>query len=152
MKVSEILAAKSSATYTVRPTETIAALSRLLRDRHIGAAVVSTDGHSVDGVASERDIAYKLSTHGPGFAELPVSTIMTTAVVTCSPADQVAVVASTMVSRNIRHVPVVDGMGRLIGMVSLRDVLRVRVDELQRETALLRSFAAEAAREPQDRD
>jgi CBS domain-containing protein len=152
MKVSDILAAKSPATYTIRPTDTVAALSALLRDKRIGAAVVSADGHSIDGVASERDIAYRLSVHSQNFADLPVSAIMTAAVVTCSPADQVAIVASTMISRNIRHVPVVDESRRLIGMVSLRDVLRVRVDELQREAALLRSFANEVSREPQDRD
>jgi CBS domain-containing protein len=71
-------------------------------------------------------------------------------VITCSPDDDVAKVASTMLSRNIRHLPVRDG-NRLVGMVSIRDVLKVRLDELQREAAQLRSLANQTDREPQDR-
>ena len=152
MQVTDILAKKSSATYTVTPSHTVAALSALLRERRIGAAVVSHDGRSVDGVVSERDIAYKLSLHGSEFAQLPVSAIMTTPVVTCRLADQVATIASMMLSRNIRHLPAVDEQGLLLGMVSMRDVFNVRVDELQQETALLRTFAKDGQREPQDRE
>jgi CBS domain-containing protein len=75
---------------------------------------------------------------------------MTKAVITCSPGDDVAKVASTMLSRNIRHIPVNDNNG-LAGMVSIRDVLNVRLDELQQETAQLRSLVNQTDREPQDR-
>lgn len=152
MQVTDILAKKSSATYTVSPGDTVAALSALLREHRIGAAVVSRDGRSVDGVVSERDIAFKMSLHGAGFAELPVSAIMTTPVITCRLTDQVAIIASKMLARNIRHLPAVDDQGLLVGMVSMRDVFNVRVDELQQETALLRTFANESHREPQDRE
>lgn len=150
MKVADILALKGSIIITIEPSESLAALSKLLRDKRIGAAVVSSDGQTIDGVISERDIAYGLSVHRAELHTLPVSALMTKAVITCSPGDDVAKVASTMLSRNIRHIPVHDASG-LIGMVSIRDVLNVRLDELQQETAQLRSLVNQSDREPQDR-
>jgi CBS domain-containing protein len=150
MKVAEILASKGSVVITIKPSENVGALSRLLRDKRIGAAIVSKDGQTVDGVISERDVAYGVSIHKGDLHTLLVSALMTKTVITCSPGDEVARVASTMLSRNIRHIPVHDGRG-LVGMVSIRDVLNVRLEELQRETAQLRSLANQADREPQDR-
>lgn len=150
MKVADILAAKGSAVITVRPSETVGTLSRLLRDKRIGAAIVSRDGEAVDGVISERDIAYGLSVHGAELQTLLVSALMTKVVITCSPDESVATVASRMLSRNIRHLPVHDGH-RLIGMVSIRDVLNSRLSELQHETALLRNFVTQTERAPEDR-
>ena len=150
MKVSDILARKGSVVIAIKPSESVGTLSELLRDKRIGAAIVSNDGQTIDGVISERDVAYGLSIHKAELHTLLVSSLMTKAVITCSPDDDVAKVASTMLSRNIRHIPVHDGNG-LIGMVSIRDVLNVRLDELQRETAQLRSLAIQADREPQDR-
>ena len=143
MKVADILAKKPALIVTIKPTDSIADLSLLLRERRIGAAVVSSDGHSVEGVISERDIAYGLAVHKGEMHTIPVATLMTRAVITCTPADSVGHVGSTMMARNIRHIPVVDGQ-RLVGMVSIRDVLNVRVDELQQQTAHLRTFVAQA--------
>jgi CBS domain-containing protein len=150
VKVADILALKGSIIITIKPSESLAALSKLLRDKRIGAAVVSSDGQTIDGVISERDVAYGLSIHKAELHTLPVSALMTRAVITCSPGDDVAKVASTMLSRNIRHIPVNDNNG-LVGMVSIRDVLNVRLDELQQETAQLRSLVNQTDREPQDR-
>jgi CBS domain-containing protein len=150
VKVADILAFKGPVVITIKPSESVGALSRLLRDKRIGAAIVSDDGQTIDGVISERDVAYGLSIHRADLHTLLVSALMTKAVITCSPDDDVAKVASTMLSRNIRHIPVHDGNG-LVGMVSIRDVLNVRLDELQRETAQLRSLASQTNREPQDR-
>lgn len=150
MNVADILARKPVLIVTIKPSETMAALSLLLRERRIGGAVVSSDGLSIEGVITERDIAYGLATHKDRLATMPVSALMTKAVITCTPADSVGHVASTMTSRNIRHLPVVEGE-RLVGMVSIRDVLNVRVDELQQVTAGLRSFVQQAAVSPQDR-
>lgn len=152
MQVADILAQKSRALFTVTPSRKIAEVSALLRENRIGAAIISGDGRSVDGVVSERDIAFKLSLHGSEFADLPVSSIMTSPVITCRLHDQAATVASTMLARNIRHLPVVDDTDQLLGMVSMRDVLSVRVEELQQEAALLRTVAQEAQRPPQDRE
>ena len=150
MKVADILAQKGSVVFTIKPSETIGTLSQLLRDRRIGAAIVSSDGKAVDGVISERDVAYGLSLHKADLHTLLVSTLMTRTVITCSPNDNIAKVASTMLSRNIRHLPVNDD-NRLVGMVSIRDVLNLRLDELQRETAQLRNLVNQTDRDPQDR-
>ena len=142
MTVANILAAKGSAVITVKPSETIGALSERLREKRIGAAIVSNDGQTVDGVISERDVAYGLAVHKGDLHTMPVSTLMTKTVITCSLNDKISVVASTMLARNIRHLPVEEGK-RLVGMISMRDVLNVRLDELQRETSLLRATVRE---------
>lgn len=151
MKVSQILKAKGSNVITIAPTDSVGTLSLLLRDSRIGAAVVSKDGQTVDGVISERDIAYGLCVHKADLHAMQVSTLMTRTVFTCGADDDVATVASTMLSRNVRHLPVVAADGKLVGMVSIRDVLNWRVDELNQQTAMLRSIASHAAPVPQDR-
>jgi CBS domain-containing protein len=150
VKVADILAVKGSRVITVKSTDTVGTLSERLREKRIGAAVVSSDGQAIDGVISERDIAYGLAVHKAALHALPVSALMTKAVISCSPGDSVATVASTMLARNVRHLPVEEG-GRLVGMISIRDVLNQRVDELQRQTNQLRAFASQTAQEPQDR-
>lgn len=150
MKVADALALKGNLIVTVKPTETIGALSALLREKRIGAAVVSADGHAVEGVISERDIAYGLATHGAGLHAMLVSALMTRTVITCTPRDDIGHVASTMMSRNIRHIPIVQD-DRLVGMVSIRDVLKSRLDELQQQAAQLRVLVNQVDRVPQDR-
>lgn len=149
MKVADILARKGAAVVTIKPTDTIVALSQLLREKRIGAVVVSTDGHAIEGFVSERDLAYGLAAHKGDLHSMPVSAIMTRSVITCAPDDNVVKVASTMHQRNVRHIPVVDA-NRAIGMISIRDVLNLRVDELQREAAMLRSSVVQPP-ELQDR-
>jgi CBS domain-containing protein len=151
VKVADILTAKGSAVITVKPSDTIATLSQRLRDNRIGAVAVSSNGTTVEGVISERDIAYALAAHTADMHKLPVSALMTKAVITCSPTDRIADVASTMRARNIRHLPVVADE-RLVGMVSIRDVLNHRLDDLQQQTNMLRAFASHTERDPsQDR-
>lgn len=147
MKVSEILAVKGSNVITIEPSDTIAELCSRLREKRIGAAVVSRDGKAAEGMISERDVTYGLAVHKGELHALPVSTLMTKAVVVCSPDDDVALVASKMLSNRIRHIPVLDN-DRLIGMVSIRDVLNWRVSELQNESGLLRTFLSETERNP----
>lgn len=150
MKVAAILASKKPAVITIKPNSTIAELSTLIRQNRIGAAIVSSDGISVEGVITERDIAYGIATHQGDMHAIPVSHLMTKAVITCEPGDLVSFVASTMLARNIRHLPVTED-GRLVGMISIRDVLKTHVDELQQQTALLLSQAARPVEELQDR-
>jgi CBS domain-containing protein len=150
MNVSEILKQKGSVIVTTRPSDSVETLSRLLREHRIGAVVVSDDGVTIDGFVSERDIAYSLCIHKAAISSMPVSEIMTRAVITCSPGDDVAKVASAMHAHRIRHIPVVEG-NRACGMVSIRDLLNVRVNELQKEAALLRTLANGSQVDIQDR-
>ena len=150
MNVADIRAQKGNTVVTVRPKDTLGILSQRLHEKRIGAAVVSSDGVTVEGVISERDVAYGLAVHKGALHTQLVSALMTKTVITCAPSDSVASVASTMVSRRIRHIPVVEGK-RLVGMISIRDVLNVRVSELQQQTNQLRAFASQTDRDPQDR-
>ena len=149
MQVRDILAVKGATVISIGPNDTIGAFCRLLREKRIGASIVSSDGRKIEGVISERDVAYGLAQYGAELDGMPVSALMTKTVVTCAPTDMIAIVASIMQSRKIRHIPVEDN-GCAAGMVSIRDVLNFRVDDLQQEQALLSSFVREAARPPQD--
>ena len=151
MEVKEILAQKGAAIITVPPTATIEALCKVLRDNRIGAIVVSSDGRKIEGVISERDIAYGVAVHGSKLHAMPVSALMTKDVITCAPNDNTAFVASTMLSRRFRHIPVEEN-GKVAGMVSIRDVLGSQVADLHQQTAHLRKFLHEADRAPQDRE
>lgn len=151
MKVGDILAVKGAVIITIKPEQSMAALSQLLREKRIGAAIVSTDGQSIDGVISERDIAYGLSVHGAGMHAMPVSALMTKKVITCTAGDTIGHVASMMLSRNVRHIPV-EKDNKLVGMVSIRDVLNFRVTELQQITAMLQTYVNSASPPPQDRE
>ena len=151
MFVRDILALKGSVVITIGPSDTIGALCKLLRDKRIGAAIVSSNGRTIEGVISERDVAYGLAIHGAQLNTLRVSDLMTKTVITCMPDDRVSIVASTMLSRNVRHLPVeVDGFA--VGMVSIRDVLNFRVVDLQQQTAQLRVLANQTDGAPQDRE
>ncbi len=150
MKVSDVLAAKSAVAFSIPPDRSVQALCALLKERRVGAAVVSKDGISIDGIITERDIAFALATHGAALASMPISNLMTKEVITCAPGDEPGRVASTMLSRSVRHIPVSDN-GRFVGMVSIRDVLKERVAELQEQTAQLRGLAMNQETVPQDR-
>jgi CBS domain-containing protein len=143
MKVADILRIKGSVVKTVAPHETALLLSGYLRANQIGALVVSTDGNSIDGIVSERDLAYGLATHGVRLPTIPISELMTKAVVVCSPEDSVTDVMKLMTQRRIRHVPVKDG-DQLVGIISIGDVLKHRLGELQLEANVLRDYAAVA--------
>ena len=143
MKVADILRIKGSVVKTVAPHETALLLSGHLRAEQIGALVVSTDGNSIDGIVSERDLAYGLATHGAKLPTIPISELMTKAVVVCSPEDSVTDLMKLMTQRRIRHVPVKDG-DQLVGIISIGDVLKHRLGELQVEANVLRDYAAAA--------
>ena len=151
MNVADILAAKGARITSIKPSDTIQMLCQLLRERRVGAAVVSSDGSMINGIITERDVSYALAVHGDKLSSMPVSTFMTKEVVTCTPQDNAGRVASTMLSRNFRHIPVADHSDRLVGMVSIRDVLKERVAELQQQTAQLRSLAAQSDSVLEDR-
>ena len=140
MKVSEILKKKGGDVMTVQPTETIGTLSHRLRMARVGALVVSKDGKQIEGIVSERDVVHCLAEQGAASLEATVESVMTQRVITCSPEDAISSVARTMTNSRIRHLPVVKG-GRLVGIVSVGDVVKHRLDEMELEAGVLRDLA-----------
>ena len=108
-----------------------------LRLKGIGAFVVSQDGSTILGMVSERDIVHGLAEHGTKLLALPVSQVMTSPVVTCTPEDTVTAVMARMTRYRVRHLPVVED-GELSGIVSIGDVIKHRLDELEMEANILR--------------
>jgi CBS domain-containing protein len=143
MKVADILRIKGPVVKTVPPHETALLASGQLSAEQIGALVVSTDGNSIDGILSERDLAHGLATYRDRLPTIPVSKLMTKAVVVCSPEDSVTHVMKLMTQRRVRHVPVKDG-DQLVGIISIGDVLKQRLEELQEEADVLRDYAVSA--------
>jgi CBS domain-containing protein len=143
MNVDAILRAKGREVATIRPKETVGTVVDMLIARNIGALVVSENGESVDGIISERDIVHGLAVRGAELLSLKVTEVMTRPVVTCDPADSVDQLMAEMTNRRIRHFPVVQD-GRLCGIVSIGDVVKSRLDEVEYEARSLRSFIAGA--------
>ena len=140
MSVLGILRTKGLAVETIRPDETAKAFAEHLKDERIGAMIVSHDGSAVDGIISERDLAYGLATYGDKLPNMSVSELMTKRVIVCTPEDSIAEVMKVMTQRRIRHLPVKDG-GQLIGIISIGDVLIHRLGEMQLEANVLRDVA-----------
>jgi CBS domain-containing protein len=140
MHVSDILKAKGSKVITIRPDLSIEHIAQRLRAERVGALVVSQSGTTVDGIISERDVAHGLAEHGAGILSRTAAELMTKAVVTCSPNDTIAHVAKVMTHQRMRHLPVTEGT-RLVGIVSIGDVVRHRLDELEFEASVLRDYA-----------
>jgi CBS domain-containing protein len=145
MKVSDILQIKGSGVKTIAPDASVRELSVRLHAEQIGAMVVSSDGRSVDGMVSERDVAYALAAHGSALTTLPVSRLTTKVVLVCSPEDSILHVMKLMTQRRIRHLPVKKG-DQLVGIISIGDVLKHRLDELELEANVMRDYAVAARR------
>jgi CBS domain-containing protein len=143
MNVETILQNKGRAVATIRPDDTVGAAVDALVSRNIGALVASEDGEHVDGIISERDIVHALARHGTALLAVTVAEVMTQSVVTCDPTESVAELMAEMTNRRIRHLPVVHD-GRLCGIVSIGDVVKNRLDEIEYEARSLRSFIAGA--------
>lgn len=140
MTVATILKNKRNVVLTIKPTQTIAELAERLRSSHVGVMIVSSDGRALEGIISERDIAYGLAKHGAAVPDMKVSDLMTRNVITCSPKDTIAEVSKTMTVRKIRHLPVVEG-SEMVGVISIGDVLRSRISEIELEANVLRDMA-----------
>jgi CBS domain-containing protein len=140
--IQHILHRKGADVTTIGPDATVAAAVALLRDRNIGALVV-TDGDDVAGILSERDVVRALADADAGGKVLdrPVSELMTSVVATCGPRATVDELMRLMTDRRIRHIPVLDG-GALVGIVSIGDVVKSRIDELQTEAETLHDYLA----------
>lgn len=140
MRVANILEVKGSRVLTIDPDELIHKAAVMLRNAGVGALVVSRDGQKLNGILSERDIMRGFAEQAADLMALHVSDLMTSPVITCAATDSLSHVAQVMTTRRIRHLPVCDG-DRLLGMVSIGDVLKHRVDEVQLEANVLRDVA-----------
>jgi len=140
VKVSDILQVKGNKVVTVPPTATVMMLVHRLKLERVGAAIVTRDGKTIDGIVSERDVAWGLAEHGPDLLNLPVADVMTKSVLTCRPDDAITSIARIMTERRLRHLPVLS-QGDLVGVVSIGDVVKHRIDEMQLEANVLRDYA-----------
>ena len=136
MQISQLLRRKGTTVATVEASATVRDALALLAEHGIGALVVSPDGGRIAGIISERDIARGLHERGSGLLAEPVSSVMTAEVLTCMPGASVHELAQTMTDHRIRHIPVVED-DRLVGIVSIGDVVKARLDELEAERAQL---------------
>ena len=139
MQVSILLQAKGHEVVTVPPGATVADAVARLAEHRIGALVVSTDGHHIEGVLSERDVVRALAEHGTATLDLEVRALMTAEVVTRQPDTTVEELMSVMTERRIRHIPVVVD-GDLAGVVSIGDVVKDRIAALEHETKALHDY------------
>jgi CBS domain-containing protein len=137
MSVAAILKAKGAGVETTRPDTTLHGVVWDLKLKGIGALVVTDDGVTVRGLISERDIVRGLAEHGTTLPAAPVSRLLTAPVVTCAPGESITAVMARMTRHRVRHLPVVEG-GRLCGIVSIGDIVKHRLDELELEANILR--------------
>ncbi len=140
MRIASILLNKGDAVVTVKPSSTVASLLATLAEHRIGAAIVSHDGSSIVGIVSERDIVRALSELGGSLLDAPISQILTKVVATCVPKSTVEELMVTMTEQRVRHIPVTDEQGNLIGIVSIGDVVKARIDALEDERRALIAY------------
>ena len=136
MLVSNLLEQKGDGVATVPSSASVATVVAELARHGIGALVVSGDGRSIEGIVSERDIVRHLSELRMALLSEPVASIMSTSVRTCGPEDDVATLMTLMTEHRIRHVPVVED-GHLCGLVSIGDIVKSRIGELERDRSEL---------------
>jgi len=134
MTVKAILSAKGTEVLTIEPTTNVAAAAKLLAERKIGALVVTGPDQRVVGIVSERDIVQELAA-----LDLALTEVMTRKVTTCSASDTISSVMERMTAGKFRHLPVLD-QGRLAGIVSIGDVVKHRLQEMEREQSALRDY------------
>ena len=139
MIVKNILAGKGGNVITINPTADVIAAAKLMAERGIGAVVVLGADHRIVGILSERDIVRALAEHGLAVLSKPVSQIMTREVKTCSEDDTIGDLMARMTVGRFRHLPVVQ-QERLIGIVSIGDVVKSRVEEIDQEAKTLREY------------
>jgi CBS domain-containing protein len=139
MTVKAILSRKGSAVVTIAPAASLAEAAKLLSTNHIGAVIVTGPDARVIGVLSERDIVRALADRGAAALDLRVEQTMTRRVVTVGEADTVGEIMERMTAGKFRHIPVVEN-DRLIGVVSIGDVVKHRLEEMERESSAMRDY------------
>jgi CBS domain-containing protein len=133
MLVSQILKSKPlGAVITIAPGASVSEAVALLSEKRIGAVIVSKDGMAAEGILSERDIVRELGKRGPSVLTEKVSALMTSRLIGCGSADQTDAVLQKMTDGRFRHMPVIDG-GKMVGLISIGDVVKARLEELAAE-------------------
>ena len=143
MTVSQILNAKGRNVITATSDQTMHAVSRLLAEKRIGAVIIVDPKGKIEGIASERDFVRAIAREGAAALDRPVHELMTVNVKTCTPSDTEAELMSLMTEHRIRHLPVVQD-GRLIGMISIGDVVKFRMEAIEREAEEMKTYIASA--------
>jgi CBS domain-containing protein len=136
MQISELLKAKGSTVFTVKPNATVSEVLGELSRHNVGAVVVSKDGRTIAGIASERDIVRALAREGAAVLTGPIAAIMSVEVQTASPDSELESLMATMTNGRFRHIPVVEDAS-IVGIVSIGDVVKSRTDELEHDRDLL---------------
>jgi CBS domain-containing protein len=139
MFVSDILVRKGALVHSVVPTTSVAEIAQQLSGRRIGSVLVLDDQSAVAGIVSERDLVRAFATHGTKALELEARQVMTRDVVTCDPDDTIEEVMQAMTSGRFRHLPVVR-RGELLGLVSIGDVVKARLEETVHEAEALKAY------------
>ncbi len=141
MNVKTIIGNKGREVVTATGSDKISKVAATLRTNGIGALVISNDGIRVDGIVSERDIVHGLVEHGASLLDREISLVMTRDVITCTPEESVEDLMAKMSDRRIRHLPCVEN-GKLCGIVSIGDVVKHRLGEIEAEAEALRAYIA----------
>lgn len=143
MAVAQILKQKGTAVQTVRPGDTVQAIVDTLAKHRIGAVVVVNASGGIAGIVSERDVVKAMAGDAAAVVSKTAADIMTSKVRTCSPGDTEAGLAALMTEHRIRHLPVVSN-GKLAGMISIGDVVKLRIEMMEREAEEMKSYIASA--------
>lgn len=140
MLVADVLAVKGHKVETATPETSVADAVARMREKGIGSLVITDLKGKVLSVVAERQFVYALAEYGPGVVELPVDILMTSPVPTCKPGDDIAQIMTRMTNYRARHLPVIDG-NKLVGLISIGDVVKARLDETELEVRVLRDYA-----------
>ncbi len=141
MIIAELLRQKNNDIFKIKSNDCIADAAIALTDKKIGALLVEDDSGEIAGIISERDIVGGMGPHGADLHDVPVSVLMTTGLVKCAPGDTVLEAMALMTDRRIRHLPVFDG-DELVGLISVGDLVKCRISEVQAEAEAMRQYIA----------
>ena len=139
MSVSHILKQKGRDVITALPTDTVKQVAEILAAKRIGAIVVSGGNGVIDGIVSERDVVRAIGEHGAETLDKPASSIMTKNVRSCNDDDSEMELMAVMTQHRIRHLPVVTA-GKLSGMISIGDVVKFRIEQIERDAADMKAY------------
>lgn len=143
MSVAQILNAKGSSVITASADDTVTQAAAILAEKKIGSVVITSPKGRIEGIVSERDIVRAVASAGAAALEWPISRIMSGSVRTCGPEDTEAELMALMTDHRIRHLPVVEG-GRLRGMISIGDVVKFRIEAIEREAEDMKTYISSA--------